>query len=70
MEFTSERHYLEFIRANYKYLFAHLLDQSQYNRRSRHLAPILDLLRLARACLENIGSIHQPEAYTSHYNHA
>lgn len=49
MEFTSERHYLEFIRGNYKYLFPRLLDQSQYNRRARHLTPILDLLRLAWA---------------------
>lgn len=49
MEFTSERHYLEFVRANYKYLFPNLLDQSQYNRRARRLTPILDLLRLAWA---------------------
>jgi hypothetical protein len=49
MEFTSERRYLEFIRGNYKHLFPKLLDQSQYNRRVRHLSPILDSLRLAWA---------------------
>ncbi len=49
MEFTSERHYLEFIRANYKYLFPNLLDQSQYNRRVRNLVSVLDSLRLAWA---------------------
>ena len=30
MEFTSERHYLEFMRANYKYLFPNLLDQRMF----------------------------------------
>jgi hypothetical protein len=46
LEFTSERHYLEFIRANYKYLFPNLLDQSQYNRRTRSLISVLESLRL------------------------
>lgn len=49
VEFTSERHYLEFIRANYKYLFPDLLDQSQYNRRVRSVVPLLESLRLAWA---------------------
>ena len=49
LEFTSERHYLEFIRANYKYLFPKLLEQSQYNRRVRDLTPILESLRLTWA---------------------
>jgi hypothetical protein len=49
MEFTSERHYVEFIRGNYKHLFPKLLDQSQYNRRARCLTPTLNSLRVAWA---------------------
>lgn len=49
LEFTSERRYLEFVRANYKPLFPKLLDQSQYNRRTRELTSILDALRLTWA---------------------
>jgi hypothetical protein len=49
LEFTSERRYLEFVRANYKPLFPNLLDQSQYNRRTRELTSILDALRLTWA---------------------
>ncbi len=44
-EFTSERRFVEFIRANYLALFPQLLDQSQYNRRARHLRYLLDELR-------------------------
>jgi hypothetical protein len=40
-EFTSERRYLAFVRANYLALFPHLLDQSQYNRRARSLGYLL-----------------------------
>ena len=38
-EFSSERRYHAFIviAANYRALFPHLLDQSQYNRRARSL---------------------------------
>jgi len=48
-EFTSERRYLKFIRANYLYLFPDLLDQSQFNRRSRELRYLLNALREAWA---------------------
>jgi len=35
--FTSERRFVEFIRANYLTQFPKLFDQSQYNRRARSL---------------------------------
>lgn len=44
-EFTSERRYVEFVRANYLALFPKLLDQSQYNRRARSLRYLLNELR-------------------------
>jgi len=44
-EFTSERRYLAFIRANYRSLFPHLLTQGQYNRRARQLGYLLNALR-------------------------
>jgi Transposase DDE domain len=44
-EFTSERRYLAFIVANYRYLFPNILDQSQYNRRARSLRFLLNELR-------------------------
>jgi hypothetical protein len=48
-EFTSERRYHAFIAANYRALFPHLLDQSQYNRRARSLRYLLNELRQAWA---------------------
>jgi len=44
-EFSSERRYHAFVRANYLDLFPHLLDQSQYNRRARSLRFLLNALR-------------------------
>ena len=44
-EFTSERRYVAFVRANYLRLFPHLLTQSQYNRRARQLGALLNALR-------------------------
>lgn len=44
-EFSSERRYLSFIRANYLSLFPDLPDQSQFNRRSRNLCYVLEELR-------------------------
>ena len=44
-EFTSERRFIAFIRANYLMLFPELLDQSQYNRRARSLRYLLNALR-------------------------
>jgi hypothetical protein len=48
-EFTSERRYLEFVRANYLTLFPRLLSQSQFNRRARQLRGLLEALRQAWA---------------------
>lgn len=45
LEFTSERRYVEFVRANYLALFPKLLEQSQYNRRARSLRYLLNALR-------------------------
>ena len=44
-EFTSERRFVAFLRANYLALFPKLLDQSQYNRRARSLRYLLNALR-------------------------
>ena len=44
-EFSSERRYLAFIRANYLDLFPRLLNQSQFNRRARSLRYLLNELR-------------------------
>jgi hypothetical protein len=43
--YPSERQYISFIRANYLDLFPKLVDQSQYNRRSRSLHMLLEELR-------------------------
>lgn len=44
-EFTSERRFVAFVRANYLVLFPKLLDQSQFNRRARSLRYLLNELR-------------------------
>jgi len=44
-EFTSERRFVAFLRANYLALFPQLLDQSQYHRRARSLRYLLNALR-------------------------
>ncbi len=44
-EFTSERRFLAFVRANYRHLFPKLLTQSQFNRRARSLRWLLNALR-------------------------
>jgi len=44
-EFTSERRFVAFMRANYRALLALLLDQSQYHRRARSLRDLLNALR-------------------------
>jgi len=43
--FPSERQFVEFIRANYLALFPKLLEQSQFNRRARATAPLLEEFR-------------------------
>lgn len=44
-EFTSERRFVAFVRANYLALFPKLVDQSQFNRRARRLRFVLNELR-------------------------
>lgn len=44
-EFSSERRYVSFVRANYLKLFPAMLTQSQYNRRARSLRFLLNELR-------------------------
>jgi hypothetical protein len=48
-EFSGERRYVAFVRANYLALFPKLLDQSQFNRRARSLRHLLNELRKALA---------------------
>jgi len=43
--FPSETQFVEFIRANYLFLFPKLLDQSQFNRRARWLRLLVEELR-------------------------
>jgi len=43
--FPSERQFVEFVRANYLSLFPKLLEQSQFNRRARAIAPLLEEFR-------------------------
>lgn len=43
--FPGETQFLAFIRANYRDMFPHLLDQSQFNRRARALRLLVEQLR-------------------------
>ena len=43
--YPAESQYVEYIRANHLELFPKLLDQSQYNRRARNLARIVEMMR-------------------------
>ena len=43
--FESETQFLAFMRANYRELFPKLCDQSQFNRRARRLAGLMEALR-------------------------
>ena len=51
--FPSERQFVEFVRANYLALFPNLLEQSQFNRRARQVAPLLE--RFRQSCLIELG---------------
>jgi len=51
--FPSERQFVEFVRANYLELFPKLLEQSQFNRRARQVAPLLEGFR--QSCLMELG---------------
>ena len=52
--FESETQFLSFMRANYLPLYPKLCDQSQFNRRARHLRFIVEELR--RAWLRELGA--------------
>ena len=43
--FPSERQFVAYVRAHYLALFPKLLDQSQFNRRARAVAPLLEKFR-------------------------
>lgn len=43
--YPGETQFLGFMRANYLHLFPRLLDQSQFNRRARHLRYLVELMR-------------------------
>ena len=51
--FPSERQFVEFVRANYLAMFPNLLEQSQFNRRARQVAPLLE--RFRQSCLIELG---------------
>lgn len=51
--FPSERQFIEYVRANYLGLFPNLLEQSQFNRRARQVAPLLEGFR--QSCLLELG---------------
>ena len=55
--YPGEYQYLEFIRANYGEMFPKLPEQSQYNRRCRHLRHLLESLR--RYWLNELGVLEQ-----------
>jgi hypothetical protein len=55
--FPSETQFLGFIRGNYLSLFPKLLDQSQFNRRARHLRLLVEQLR--RSWLSELGITQQ-----------
>lgn len=48
--YPGERQFLSFIRANYLSLFPKLIDQSQFNRRARHLRHLVEALRRDWLC--------------------
>lgn len=45
LSFTSERCFLDFMKANASHLFPNLIKQSQFNRRTRYLYPAINQLR-------------------------
>lgn len=45
LPFPSERQFVAFLRANYRALFPKMLSQSQFNRRARAVAPLLEAFR-------------------------
>ena len=52
--FPSERQFIAYMKANHLDLFPKLLDQSQFNRRARKLAPLLEGFR--QQCLLELGT--------------
>lgn len=53
--YPGERQFLSFIRANYLALFPDLVDQSQFNRRARHLRHLVEAMRRDWLCEMGIG---------------
>jgi hypothetical protein len=51
--FPSERQFVSYLRANHLGLFPDLVDQSQFNRRARAVAPLLEQFR--QTCLIRLG---------------
>jgi len=54
--YPSERQFLGFIRANYLYLFPHLIDRTQFNRRARSLRLLVEEFR--RYWVNELGATH------------
>ncbi len=57
LPFPGETQFLGYIRANYLELFPKLVDQSQFNRRARHLRLLVEELR--RHWLSTLGVLHE-----------
>lgn len=57
LPFPGETQFLGYIRANYLELFPRLVDQSQFNRRARHLRLLVEELR--RNFLDTLGVLHE-----------
>ncbi len=57
LPFPGETQFLGYIRANYLELFPRLVEQSQFNRRARHLRLLVEELR--RHWLDRLGVLHE-----------
>ena len=57
LPFPGETQFLGYIRANYLELFPKLVDQSQFNRRARHLRLLVEALR--RHWLDRLGVLRE-----------
>jgi len=57
LPFPAETQFLGYIRANYRAMFPHLVDQSQFNRRARALRLLVEELR--RNFLNSLGVLHE-----------
>ena len=57
LPFPGETQFLGYIRASYREMFPHLVDQSQFNRRARHLRLLVEELR--RNWLNSLGMLRE-----------